>query len=172
MSVETEAPALVLDGQTIRLAEKPQLVEVAPGRFELRCRALPQPELITIRVGPTSTAIERGEEGAARAARRWTVEEAARVDEAIRTVARDAHLLGSRTADLSGSEFTTADVWAELGPDFPITKGIASKMTAAARAGIIRNTGRVIFNDHPRHAHAHGQRLAVWQATDTHRSTR
>lgn len=157
-----ELPVLMLDGQTIALAEKPRLVEVSPGRFQLQCRAAPQPELITIRVGPTSTAIERGEQGTARAARRWTLAEAARVEQAIADVAR-------RT---DGDDFTTADVWAELGPDFPITKGIASKMTAAARAGIIRNTGRVTFNDHPRHSHAHGQRLAVWQATDTHRSTR
>lgn len=99
-----------------------------------------------------TTPAERGEEGSARAAARWTDEEAAQVDAAIRAVA---------TALL---EFTTADVWAELGPGFPITKGIAAKMLAAARAGLIVNTGRTTYNDSPDRAHAHGQRLAVWRA--------
>lgn len=111
-----------------------------------------------------STAIERGEEGTARAARRWTPEESARVDEAIRTVARDATNLGGRTANLGVGEFTTAEVWAELGEGFPVTKGIAAKMTAAKRDGVIENTGRTTYNDHPRHDHAHGQRLTVWRA--------
>lgn len=101
----------------------------------------------------TTTAAERGLEGTTRAARRWTLAEAAQVDDAIRTVAA------------RGEDFTTADVWAELGAGFPVTKGIAAKMLAAQRAGVIVNTGRVTFNDHPRHDHAHGQRLALWKAT-------
>lgn len=98
-----------------------------------------------------TTAAQRGLEGMSRAAHRWTLAEAAQVDAAIRTVAA------------RGEELTTADVWAELGEGFPVTKGIAAKMLAAQRAGVIVNTGRTRFNDHPRHDHAHGQRLALWR---------
>lgn len=110
-----------------------------------------------------TTAAQRGEDGSARAAARWTDEEAAQVEAAIRTVAaRRALDLGS--LEEVALEFTTADVWRELGPAFPVTKGIAAKMLAAARAGLIVNTGRTTYNDSPDRAHAHGQRLAVWRA--------
>lgn len=101
------------------------------------------------------TAAERGLEGSSRAARRWTDEESAQVDAAIVAVAAAARA--------AGRYFTTADVWVHLGPGFPVTKGIASKMTAAARDGIIANTGRHAFNDDPDRTHAHGQRLALWR---------
>lgn len=116
-----------------------------------------------------TTAVERGLDGMTRAAAKWTDEEAAEVDTAIATVAarRKANAIGDGTPGSHGAalaEFTTADVWQELGPGFPVTKGIASKMLAAARAGLIANTGRHKFNDNPDRNHAHGQRLTVWKA--------
>lgn len=112
-------------------------------------------------VDEPSTPQERAEEGIARAAARWTDEEVAQVDAAIRTVAaRRRHY-----ADEAGREFTTAHVWAELGPGFPVTKGIAGRMLAAKGAGLIENTGRTTILDA---AHIdgpnHGQRLTVWRA--------
>jgi hypothetical protein len=150
-----EIRTLVLDGITYRTDGEPELVHHGDGRIEIRQRVHPPTEHVEIHFSSPSTAAERGEEGTARAARRWTPEEAARVERAIEDVAR-------RTE----GTFTTADVWAELGEGFPVTKGIASKMTAAARAGIIVNTGKTVFLDHPRHAHAHGQRLALWRRAD------
>lgn len=152
---------LVVGDVTYRTDGPAVIVQRDDGIIEITQRVHPPTEVIAVDFVSPSTAVERGQEGTARAARRWTPEESARVERAIADVA-------ARTADT----FTTADVWAELGEGFPVTKGIAAKMGAAVRAGIIVNTGRTKFHDHPRHAHAHGQRLALWRATATHRSSR
>lgn len=90
-----------------------------------------------------------GVEGSERAARRWTDSEKAEVDAAIAQTAQDA------------AEFTTDDVWRTLGDAFPVTKGMTSRLVAAARGGIIRNTGRIVRSTRGG-AHDHAQRLTVW----------
>lgn len=116
-----------------------------------------------------TTPEQRAEEGIARAAARWTPEEEAAVDAAIATVARRIRLRADHTygnprnAD-EAATLTTADVWAELGADFPVTKGIAGRMTAAKGAGLIANTGRTVIAPRDATGPNHGQRLTVWRA--------
>lgn len=122
-------------------------------------------------VDQPATPEQRRDEGIARAAARWTAEEEAAVDAAIATVARrKARAFAEAvTTQAPGSwddrrEFTTADVWAELGVDFPVTKGIAGRMTAAKGAGLIANAGRTIIAPKDATGPNHGQRLTVWRA--------
>lgn len=111
------------------------------------------------------TPTERRDEGIARAAAKWTAEESARVDEAIAHVAAQArHDARTRKVGDGLEEFTTADVWRELGEGFPITKGIAGRMLAAKGAGIIANTGRTVIAPRDATGPNHGQRLTVWRA--------
>ena len=123
-----------------------------------------------------ATPEDRRDEGIARAAAKWTDEEVAAVDEAIRAVAATAlaeaaelevrYARGERlpaSAKLYGT-LTTADVWQELGEDFPVTKGIAGRMLAAKGAGLIENTGRTVIAPRDATGPNHGQRLTVWRA--------
>lgn len=114
---------------------------------------------------------ERGMEGSARAAAKWTDEEVAQVDAAIAAVARRRRAEADELADVIGTEhaiiegtFTTADVWAELGEGFPVTKGIAGRMTSAKGAGIIESTGRTTYPPDDAPGPNNGQRLTVWRA--------
>lgn len=123
------------------------------------------------------TPTERAADGTTRAAARWTEAEVAAVDRAIVVVAARALdtaealrvRLGAsgRATNAAGmfpEELTTADVWAELGDGFPVTKGIAGRMLAAKAAGIIANTGRTVIIDPDAAGPNHGQRLTVWRA--------
>jgi hypothetical protein len=85
------------------------------------------------------------------ATRKWTPAEQDQVDWAIRHVARML------------PEFTADDVWARLGRSFPVNKGMAARLNAAARAGLIRNTGRLTVADRGG-THDHAQRLTIWEA--------
>lgn len=114
-------------------------------------------------VDEPATPEDRRDEGIARAAARWTDEEVAAVDTAIATVARRRALDLGSLKDVA-REFTTADVWAELGPGFPVTKGIAGRMLAAKGAGLIANTGRTTIAPADAPGPNHGQRLTVWRA--------
>lgn len=100
---------------------------------------------------PPEAGVKAGDEGIASATRKWTTIEILEVDRAIEAVA-------SRL-----DEFTTDDVWPELGSDFPVTKGIGGRLKAAVGRGIIRPTGRVRFSQRTGE-HGHGQRLAVWES--------
>lgn len=97
------------------------------------------------------TPFDRGMAGSARASRRWTLEELDAVDRAIEQVARRLEL------------FTSDDVWAELGAEFPVTKGLASRLNRARRLGTITNTGETRIarrgGDHDK-----GQRLSLWRS--------
>ena len=100
-------------------------------------------------VGPLfEKPFERGMAESARAGGKWTDAQVASVDNAIRTLA------------LRGGDFTADDVW-RLVPHVPVTKGLASRLNVAARAGLIVNTGRLAIarrgGDHD-----HAQRLSVW----------
>lgn len=114
---------------------------------------------------------ERGMEGSDRAAAKWTPEEVAAVDDAIAAVARRRRAEADELADLIGEPraviegtFTTADVWAELGEGFPVTKGIAGRLTSAKSAGIIESTGRTTRPPEDAPGPNNGQRLTVWRA--------
>lgn len=80
---------------------------------------------------------------------KWTPDQQQAVDAAIAVVAR------------AKGRFTADDVWAQLGTDFPVTKGLAGRLNAAVRRGVIRNTGEVAHAKRGG-AHDHAQRLTVW----------
>lgn len=118
---------------------------------------------------------ERGMEGSARAAAKWTDEEVAQVDAAIRAIVerlrakqRDT-IERTRAANYRVTDeafpqtFTTAAVWAELGEGFPVTKGIAGRMIAAKSAGLIKSTGRTTYPPKDAPGPNAGQRLTLWE---------
>lgn len=94
---------------------------------------------------------DRGMDGSRRAARKWTADEAAKVDQAIETIARRK------------ITFTSDAIWLELGADFPVTKGLASRLTVAKNRGLIENTGRMTKAKRGGD-HDHAQRLSVWRS--------
>lgn len=100
---------------------------------------------------PTSPAVLMAK-GTARAASCWTLEEIKAVDAAIDTVA------------LLKEEFTADDVWEVLGPDFPVTKGLAGRLRSAVSRGMIRGTGKTAIARRGG-SHDHGQRFNVWAST-------
>ena len=119
-------------------------------------------------VDEPATPEARRNEGIARAAAKWTDEEAADVDTAIRTIATRRLNHQPKThlpVDVEAArEFTTADVWEELAGRVPVTKGIAGRMLAAKSAGIIANTGRTTYPPKDAPGPNNGQRLTVWRA--------
>lgn len=80
---------------------------------------------------------------------KWTGEQQRAVDAAIAVVARHKR------------RFTADDVWAQLGPDFPVTKGLAGRLNAAVRRKLIYNTGTIAHANRGG-LHDHAQRLTVW----------
>lgn len=106
------------------------------------------------RVPKRQTPFDRGMEASQNSAEaKWSLIEQNRVDDAIKKVAK---LKGVFTAD---------DVWSYLGTDFKVTKGLAGRLNAAVRRGIILNTGNVA---HAKRGgeHDHAQRLTVWIAAN------
>lgn len=150
----------------LRYIEDPRLVPLAE-RVRFWRTLVGRPAV----VDDPSTPEERRDEGIARAAAKWTDEEAAIVDAAIRAVAKDrrAAYAGQPYTEenrygLELLELTTADVWQQLDGAVPITKGIAGRMLAAKSAGIIANTGRTVIAPRESTGPNHGQRLTVWRA--------
>jgi len=83
---------------------------------------------------------------------RWTPQQRADVDAAIRKMAR------------MQPRFTADEVWHELGPTFPVTKGMTARLAHAQRQGIIKNTGMIKIANRGG-VHDHAQRLTIWQST-------
>lgn len=102
-----------------------------------------------------ATPFAAGMAGSNAAGAKWSDDERDAVDRAIRRAAASC-----RT-------FTADDVWAELPRDFPVTKGLAGRLVAAANAGAIRRTGDTVVSERTG-AHGHGQRLGVWRRVDPH----
>jgi hypothetical protein len=97
------------------------------------------------------TPIERAEDGSAAAAvARWSADEQAQVDAAIRRCAVEL------------DEFTSDDVWRRI-PEVRITKGIGARLMAASRAGLIVSTGTTTIARRGGE-HDHAQRLGVWRS--------
>lgn len=99
------------------------------------------------------TPFERGMEASAKAARKWTDQQIAQVDQAIRRVA------------LLRSKWTVDQVWEQLPDGFPVNKGIGARLNKAARAGMIRATDRTQISTRT-NEHGHGQRLTVWETLE------
>lgn len=96
--------------------------------------------------------LERGLEASQGSAdAKWTRQEQAAVDQAIRNAA------------VKRTFITADDVWAELPTHFPITKGLAARLLAACRAGVIENTGTTTIARRGG-AHDHAQRLTIWRS--------
>jgi hypothetical protein len=99
---------------------------------------------------PEPTGFEYGIKRSADSAAKWTAEQIRIVDHAI--------LLTARREE----EFTADDVWRNLPAGFPVTKGMAARLMAAARRGKIFSTGYYAKSNRGG-AHDHGQRLTVWR---------
>lgn len=95
---------------------------------------------------PFEIGMERSQEAADAG---WTPIEIIQVD---RTICAIADRMDNFTAD---------DVWEALGPDFPVTKGLAARLVSAQRRGLIASTDRTRKSTRGG-AHDHGQRLTVW----------
>jgi hypothetical protein len=109
---------------------------------------------VTIAITPAEPiGFTLGMDESAQAAKRWTDDEKARVDDAIALAA-------------SRGSFTSADVWHILGTEFKVTKGMASRLNLAATRGVIRSTGMIAYPS-GRDVPNHGQRLTVWEPLGT-----
>lgn len=95
------------------------------------------------------TPFEKGMAESAKSARKWTPEQVKQVDEAI---------LACR---MFQPEFTADDIWARLPQDFPVTKGLASRLNSMAKRGLIMASDRTRKSTRS-NEHGHGQRLTVW----------
>lgn len=82
----------------------------------------------------------------------WSEYQIREVDRAIAHLADSVH------------SFTADDVWAELGPGFPVTKGMAARLVHAQRRGLIASTNSTRKSTRGG-THDHGQRLTVWIST-------
>lgn len=108
-----------------------------------------QPSLFDALVRPISP-FEVGMRQSQKAANaKWTPDQQMQVDLAI-----------LRVSERMG-EFTADDVWKDLGPGFPVNKGMAARLNAMARKKMIVNTGRLVVAQRGGQ-HDHGQRLTIW----------
>lgn len=110
----------------------------------------PTPEIPRTAPPPIRSGFDYGIERSADSAQKWTKEQIELVDYTIILVARREN------------EFTADDVWRQLPPGFPVTKGMASRLMVAARRGRIVQTGEYAKSSRGG-AHDHGQRLTVWK---------
>ena len=139
---------------TVLEDEQPRLFELFPTDQEIDAALERHPSIRRNREpepAPAVTPFERGMEGSARAAQKWTPEQKAAVADAIRGCAK---FLPTFTAD---------DVWDRLPKDFPVTKGLGAALNAAARLGLIRATDTT-RKSRRTDDHGHGQRLTVWKS--------
>jgi hypothetical protein len=121
-----------------------------------RTRAREQVSEMASRVPRAPSVLTRAQaavEGSERASRTWTAEERAEVYRAIVEVADER------------TRFTTDDIWRRLGPDFPVTMGIAAVLRRAVTDGHIRKTSRTEMSHRDDRAdHDLGRHLRVWES--------
>jgi len=98
-----------------------------------------------------STPRAKALDGSKAAGRKWSPDEVAAVDKAIREC---RHFM---------PEFTADDIWKRLPKDFPVTKGLAARLAAAANDGLIQATDRTRKSTRGGD-HDHGQRLLIWRS--------
>ena len=98
---------------------------------------------------PEPTPFDKGMRRSAESARKWSDAEVQAVDRAIEVCIR---LLPEWTAD---------DIWTRLPADFPVTKGLGSRLKLFTTAGKIMPTDRTRKSTRGGD-HCHGQRLTVW----------
>jgi hypothetical protein len=124
--------------------EQPTLFDVERTDSELIAALERHPEL-------PRTPEDRALEGSMRAGLKWTPEQVAAVDAAI---AGCVTFLPFWTAD---------DIWQRLPKDFPVTKGLAARLNAAAKRGLCQATDRTRKSSRGGD-HDHGQRLTIWRS--------
>jgi hypothetical protein len=108
-----------------------------------------QPSLFDV---STPSGFQKGMTESARSAEaKWTPDQIAQVDRAI------------ELCHHFQPEFTADDIWARLPKDFPVTKGLASRLNVAARKGLIQATDRTRKASRGGD-HDHGQRLTIWRS--------
>jgi hypothetical protein len=95
--------------------------------------------------------IEVGMARSKEAATKWTDEQVRMVDDAIRACHKFQ------------PEFTADDIWRRLPNDFPVTKGLASRLNSFANQGLIMATDRTRKSTRGGE-HCHGQRLTIWRS--------
>jgi hypothetical protein len=98
---------------------------------------------------PEPSPFDKGMRRSAESARKWSDSEVQAVDRAIEVCIR---LLPEWTAD---------DIWTRLPKDFPVTKGLGSRLKLFTAAGKIMPTDRTRKSTRGGD-HCHGQRLTVW----------
>lgn len=98
---------------------------------------------------PEPTPFKTGMRRSADAGMKWTDAQIRAVDDAI---TRCIRML---------PEFTADEIWHRLPADFPVTKGLASRLNLFANQGKIKASDRTQRSTRGG-THCHGQRLTIW----------
>jgi len=109
------------------------------------------PEQLDLFSSLAPTPFEKGMAASAKAAAKWSPDQVRQVDDAIAACRKFQ------------PEFTADDIWSRLPKGFPVTKGLAARLNAAANRGLIMATDRTRKSTRT-DDHGHGQRLTIWRS--------
>jgi hypothetical protein len=109
------------------------------------------PEQLDLFTSLAPTPFEKGMAASAKAAAKWTPDQVRQVDDAIAACRKFQ------------PEFSADDIWSRLPKGFPVTKGLAARLNAAANRGLIMATDRTRKSART-DDHGHGQRLTIWRS--------